>query len=55
LEVLLNALINGEIKLFEKLFSQFELETLSFYDVNKKNEEAVYHAFLLGILMSLRD
>ncbi len=55
LRVLLNALVNGEIKLFEKLFSEFVLETLSFYDVNRKNEEAVYHAFLLGILISLND
>ena len=55
LRVLLNALIGGEIKLFEKLFSEFVLETLSFYDVNKKNEEAVYHAFLLGILINLND
>jgi len=55
LRVLLNALVNGEIKLFEKLFSEFVLETLSFYDVNKKNEEAVYHAFLLGILINLSD
>ncbi len=55
LRVLLNALIGGEIKLFERLFSGFVLETLSFYDVNKKNEEAVYHAFLLGILISLND
>ncbi len=55
LRVLLNALIDGEIKLFERLFSEFVLETLSFYDVNKKNEEAVYHAFLLGILISLND
>ena len=55
LEVLLEALTTGNIKLFEKLFSQFVLETLSFYDVNKKNEEAVYHAFLLGILISLNN
>ncbi len=55
LKVLLNALINGEIKLFERLFSEFVLETLSFYDVNRKNEEAVYHAFLLGILISLNE
>ena len=55
LRVLLNALIDGEIKLFEKLFSEFIVETLSFYDVNKKNEEAVYHAFLLGILINLSD
>ncbi len=50
-----NALINGEIRLFERLFSEFILETLSFYDVNQKNEEAVYHAFLLGILINLSD
>jgi hypothetical protein len=55
LEVLLEALTTGNIKLFEKLFSQFVLETLSFYDVNKKNEEAVYHAFLLGLLINLND
>jgi hypothetical protein len=55
LEVLLQALIDGDIELFEELFSEFVLETLSFYDVNKKNEEAVYQAFLLGILISLND
>ena len=55
LEVLLEALTNGNIELFEELFSEFVLETLSFYDVNKKNEEAVYQAFLLGILISLND
>ncbi len=55
LKVLLNALVNGEIKLFERLFSEFVLEILSFYDVNRKNEEAVYHAFLIGILISLND
>ncbi|SFV54667.1 Conserved protein, with a weak D-galactarate dehydratase/altronate hydrolase domain [hydrothermal vent metagenome] len=55
LKVLLNALISGNIKLFERLFSEFVLETLSFYDVNRKNEEAVYHAFLLGILVNLSD
>ncbi|HHB93667.1 MAG TPA: AAA family ATPase, partial [Campylobacterales bacterium] len=55
LDVLLNSLINGDIELFEELFSQFVLETISFYDVNTKNEEAVYHAFLLGILVSLTD
>ncbi len=55
LNTLLQALIGGDVELFEELFSEFVLETLSFYDVNKKNEEAVYHAFLLGILISLND
>ena len=55
LKVLLDSLTTGNIKLFERLFSQFVLETLSFYDVNRKNEEAVYHAFLLGVLINLTD
>ncbi len=55
LNTLLQALISGDVELFEELFSEFVLETLSFYDVTKKNEEAVYHAFLLGILISLND
>ncbi len=55
LHTLLQALIGGDVELFEELFSEFVLETLSFYDVNKKSEEAVYHAFLLGILISLND
>jgi len=53
LDNLLKSLVDGDIELFEKLFSEFVLETLSFYDVNRKNEEAVYQAFLLGILISL--
>ena len=55
LKILLQALTNGDIETFEELFSEFILETLSFYDVNKKNEEAVYHAFLLGILINLTE
>jgi hypothetical protein len=55
LKLLLQSLIEGNIRLFERLFSEFVLETFSFYDVNRKNEEAVYHAFLLGILISLKD
>ena len=55
LELLLKSLVNGDIETFEEIFSEIILETLSFYDVNRKNEEAVYHAFLLGILINLRD
>jgi len=55
LEEILKSLVEGEIELFEELFSEFVLETLSFYDVNKKNEEAVYQAFILGLLVNLPD
>ena len=55
LEPILKSLVDGEIEIFERLFSEFVLETLSFYDVNKKNEEAVYQAFILGLLVNLND
>ena len=35
LEEILKSLVEGEIERFEELFSEFVLETLSFYDVNK--------------------
>ena len=54
LQEMLKALTNGELKLFEKLFSIFVKETLSFYDT-AKNPENVYHAFLLGILVHLGE
>ena len=54
LEVLLNALINLDIKMFERMLSDFILKFLSYYDT-AKNIEAVYHAFLLGLLVSLND
>jgi hypothetical protein len=37
------------------MFSEFVRDTLSYFDVNKKNEEAVYQAFLLGLLVNLTD
>ena len=54
LQEMLKSLTNGEIKLFEKLFSIFVKETLSFYDT-AKNPENVYHAFLLGLLVNLSE
>jgi hypothetical protein len=53
LEVMLRALTEGDIRLFEKLFSKFVVETLSYFDINKKNEESVYQAFTLGLLANL--
>jgi hypothetical protein len=54
LRVLLKSLIEGDLKLFQKIFSEFVRDTLSFYDTGK-NVEAVYHAFLLGLLVNLSD
>jgi len=54
LRVLLKSLTDGDLKLFEKIFSEFVRDTLSFYDTGK-NVESVYHAFLLGLLVNLSD
>ena len=54
LRILLKALVDGDLRLFERIFSEFVRDTLSFYDVGK-NVESVYHAFLLGLLVNLND
>ena len=54
LRILLKALTDGDLKLFERIFSEFVRDTLSFYDTGK-NVESVYHAFLLGLLVNLND
>ena len=40
--------------LFERIFSEFVRDTLSFYDTGK-NIESVYHAFFLGLLVNLGE
>ena len=50
---LLTALLNQDVRLFERLFSNFIRDTLSYFDTNKKTVEAVYQAFLLGMLVNL--
>ena len=55
LRVLLKSLTSGELPLFERVFSEFVRDTLSFHDTAKKNVESVYHAFFLGLLLNLGD
>ena len=54
LRLLLKSLTEGDLKLFERIFSEFVRDTLSFYDTGK-NIESVYHAFFLGLLVNLGD
>jgi hypothetical protein len=57
LDIMLSALIDNDISTFERIFSKFVLETLSYFNTGKraKEVERVFQAFLLGILMSLKD
>lgn len=52
---MLNALIIGDIENFGYLFKKFVINNLSYFDVSGKEPEKVYHAFVLGMLVSLSD
>ncbi|MGL5615118.1 MAG: AAA family ATPase [Sarcina sp.] len=50
---MLKALTMGDIKNFSKLFKRSVLTSFSYFDVKGKDPEKVYHAFVLGMLISL--
>ncbi|WP_297427260.1 AAA family ATPase [Clostridium sp.] len=52
-ELMLKTLITGDIKIFSGLFKEFVIDNLSYFDVSGKEPERVYHAFVLGMLVSL--
>ena len=54
-ELMLNMLITGEIEIFSGIFKQFVINNLSYFDVSGTEPERVYHAFVLGMLISLSD
>ncbi len=49
LEEMANSLINNDLKIFEKSFRAIMGDTFSYYDT-AKNNEYVFHAYLLGLL-----
>ena len=53
LQMMLKALTEGDISVFEEILSDFVLETLSYFDTQRKNVERVYQAFILGLLVNL--
>ena len=50
---MLKALVNFEFKVFKKIFARYVRESFSYFDVSGKMPEKVYHAFTLGLLVSL--
>lgn len=51
--MMLNALISGDIKLFNVIFKKFVMSSFSYFDTSGKDSEKVYHAFVLGLLVNL--
>ena len=57
LKDMLRALVTGDIPIFERIFSQFVIETLSYFSIGRRSNdvERVFQAFLLGMLVGLKD
>jgi hypothetical protein len=53
LKLMLQSLTNGQIDIFEEIFQEFVMNSLSLFDVGGEDSEKVYHAFVLGILIYL--
>jgi len=54
-ELMINSLVTGDIKIFGKILKQFVLKSISYFDVGGYEGEKVYHAFVLGMLISIND
>jgi hypothetical protein len=55
LKTMLNALVAGNIDQFQRLLNEFVITTLSFFDAKGRNPEAVFQAFVLGMLLNLGE
>lgn len=53
--MLLNTLIKGDVDTFSRLFQEFMLSSVSVFDVPLEESEKIYHAFILGMLVGLKD
>ena len=52
---MLTALISKDIEVFEEIFSDFVMKNMSYFDASGEEPEKVYHAFVLGMIVSLAD
>ena len=53
LKLMLKSLVEGNVDLFSRLLNEFVITALSYFDARGKNPEAVYQAFILGMLLHL--
>lgn len=53
--MLLNSLVQGDIDTFSQIFQEFMVSSASVFDVPIDDSEKIYHAFVLGMLIGLKD
>ncbi|SHH39266.1 AAA family ATPase [Tepidibacter thalassicus] len=51
--IMLKSLVNGDIEVFEEIFSEYLIKSASYFDIEES--ESFYHAFVLGILVALNE
>ncbi len=50
-----DSLLNGDTNTFKSIFTNFAINSLSYFDVKGKNPEKFYHAFVLGLMYHFND
>ena len=55
LNLMLNSLTQGDLDTFSVIFQEFVLNSMSNFDIGGDEPEKVYHVFVLGLLLNLRD
>ncbi|MBA4146385.1 MAG: hypothetical protein C0523_11510 [Cytophaga sp.] len=53
--MLLKSLVSGDVDTFSQIFQEFMISSVSVFDVPSEESEKIYHAFVLGILIGLKD
>ncbi|GAA0179028.1 hypothetical protein SH2C18_19800 [Clostridium sediminicola] len=53
--IMLKSLVNGDIKVFSRILREYVLNSVSYFDTGKNESEKFYHAFVLGLLVSLSN
>lgn len=54
-QLLLKSLTTGDIDTFCQIFQEFLASSLSVFDIGADKPEKIYHAFVLGMLLGLKD
>ena len=55
IDSILDNLTTGDLDMFKFSFTDFCLSSFSYFDVSGQQPEKFYHAFVLGMIISLRD
>lgn len=54
-QLLLHSLVTADIDTFSQIFQEFLLSAVTVFDVDADEPEKIYHAFVLGMLIGLKD